>query len=1258
MLYKVGRFAISILTLASIVPAMRELNALPVLDHVANGNANPVVNGDELRIEASDNAILNFRNFDIQRHETVRFEMADASHRVLNRVNSDVPSLIHGKLFSNGIVYLMNPAGIVFGPDCVVNVSALYAAAAHLSDTDFLQGIDRFLDVHGNIEVFGSLVAQDIALIGKTILQKGTVLAEEGHLLYATAENVYLGKENGHLFVKCERELLQEPAQASCFFECGTPEAFLLHHAGVSKAKKIHLYAENESLVEVKGDLAATESDLSGKGGDIAIQGDVIRFDGANVSATGKNGGGEILIGGGDHGRGLHPTAKYLECDIDTEIHANASELGDGGKIVLWADRGLIFDGKLLVDGGPLGGNGGYIETSSGHHFVATHGKVSVLAPQGQLGKWVLDPLSIQIGITPYQVVTLAQLADTTNNSVYLVDPAFLAGQTGPLNIMLEAVQGTGSAQNIQVGNNTTSPINLINPNANVAVQFDTVSVNDSSVGSFLINGTVEFDGNLTFNANTTLLGDATITSRNGAITFNGFVTSSPPGSFSLTLSAKNDINFNGQVGAGAFSNFNVGSAANINFAQSATVGGPASTVNLTNNFTANNSFFVGGNLTVNSTAGNMVFNNLVQCQPNISFPSNLLILNANTVPGQTISFTAPAQTVTFSGGAHATSNISFAGPVVISTPNPVSTTSFSSTNGTITFANTFQNASAPSAANPVTLSSGGAMTFTGNVGTAPFQSFTISSAASAAFGAQATLSGSIHTTGDTTFAGTVFPVGNLSITSDTGNIAFNNTTSSLTGAYGLTPQLNLSAAQDITFLGSVGIIPIGDVQITTARNVHFFLQNNPTVAVQTFVANSFTQLAGTGNTLFEGPLITFGAPVAQAAGTVPTAPKNGGPVSITTNGAIKFYWGVQNPPSPGPPPPFNPVIPVEMPASNQQIVFKSVITTTGGRQSSSTSIPTNTNAPNGLSGGDVTLSGSSINLLGIYAGGTPAFPGTAGTGGKGGTVSITSTSGTSVQGPIIATGGPGANGGAQDYPVMTYSGQNLNAAGADSPGDITINGPATLQMNGIVMRGGNINIGNIQSSAPGNLLAIDASSASAVNLGGLSNLSYFIVDYAKGLTVTGASTISGVDLVNAGTNHITFKQNVTSTDIQAFENNFCAVFEQGFNATTSSFLNCGVGCPPNPPPPPPPPPGPPPPPPPPGPPPPPPPPPGPTPEPSPSPFPNPHGKGFAGVYYPTFNFLYYPGYLFGNDDSFLAVPREMFYLSFISDDLEEEKLQ
>ena len=143
-------------------------------------------------------------------------------------------------------------------------------------------------------------------------------------------------------------------------------------------------------------------------------------------------------------------------------------------------------------------------------------------------------------------------------------------------------------------------------------------------------------------------------------------------------------------------------------------------------------------------------------------------------------------------------------------------------------------------------------------------------------------------------------------------------------------------------------------------------------------------------------------------------------------------------------------------------------------------------------------------------------------------------------------------NGGAQDLPAPITTGQNLSVAGADSPGNITINGPLTLGFNGIIMRGSNINVGAVTGGA--NLLGIDGSTAGIVTLGALSNLSYLAIDYAKGVAVSGPVQAGGLALFNAGSGKIEFAMPVTATDITAIANSFCVLFDQGYTATTSTF--------------------------------------------------------------------------------------------------------
>lgn len=104
---------------------------------VARGQAQFETRGRETVIQASHNAIINYHQFNVPAQAAVRFVQPTARSRVLNRIRSNAPSHIDGALSANGIVYLVNPAGIYFGPNSVVNVGELFAAAGNITDADF-----------------------------------------------------------------------------------------------------------------------------------------------------------------------------------------------------------------------------------------------------------------------------------------------------------------------------------------------------------------------------------------------------------------------------------------------------------------------------------------------------------------------------------------------------------------------------------------------------------------------------------------------------------------------------------------------------------------------------------------------------------------------------------------------------------------------------------------------------------------------------------------------------------------------------------------------------------------------------------------------------------------------------------------------------------------------------------------------------------------------------------------------------------------
>lgn len=187
-------------------------NALPQDGKVAAGQVTiDSPRNNHLRIEqASERAIVNWKSFDVGSEASVRFVQPSAAAVILNRVQSAPGSQILGSLDANARVYLVNPAGILFGPKSQVNVGGLTASTLGIRDDDFLQGRDRFTadGVAGSVVNQGRIAVTPggrIALIGTRVENAGQILAPNGQVVLAAGRQATLAiGANGHLQVEVD----------------------------------------------------------------------------------------------------------------------------------------------------------------------------------------------------------------------------------------------------------------------------------------------------------------------------------------------------------------------------------------------------------------------------------------------------------------------------------------------------------------------------------------------------------------------------------------------------------------------------------------------------------------------------------------------------------------------------------------------------------------------------------------------------------------------------------------------------------------------------------------------------------------------------------------------------------------------------------------------------------------------------------------------------------------------------------------------
>jgi filamentous hemagglutinin family protein len=384
------------------------------INTVAAGQASLTQQGSITTIRTGTrNTIINYQRFSVPAGTTLQFLQPDARSRVLNRIQGPEPSNIDGSLLSNGQVYIVNPAGVIFGAGAVVDVARVYASAGHISDANFLAGMNLFTENVGAVRNYGTIRASQIHLVGASVANFGEILTSgAGGIVTMTAgKDVYIGEAEGptgntSVLVKVSADKSAtkdgtgvtnsgkvDAGKGAVYMGAGDLYAAGVYNNGTLRGANISLSANANSAVS-EGTVDARNA--QGKGGDIAMTGGKVVVLGGTVDASGQTGGGTIKIGGDFQGGSGLQASEVTGVAPGVTLRADALESGDGGQVIVWSDGITRFYGDISAVGGPGGGNGGFAEVS-GKEALIFDGQVNLTALSGKTGTLLLDPRDITI---------------------------------------------------------------------------------------------------------------------------------------------------------------------------------------------------------------------------------------------------------------------------------------------------------------------------------------------------------------------------------------------------------------------------------------------------------------------------------------------------------------------------------------------------------------------------------------------------------------------------------------------------------------------------------------------------------------------------------------------------------------------------------------------------------------------------------------------------------------------------------------------
>ena len=363
---------------------------------VTSGSATVTSSGNTtVIVQTTPKAIYTWQTLNIPAGGLLEFEQQSSSSIALNRVLSG-PAIINGSLLSNGQVWIIDPAGVLFGHGASVNVAGLIATTSNISDQNFLNGNFVFdqptsdakaaLVNDGSIAVGAGGAA---VLAGAHVVNNGLIEATLGKVVLAAGSAFTLDFSGDGLISFA----VSAPVNVTPLNANGSAAQSLIANSGTLSAPGGEVLLTAQSTRSVLTNVINTTGMIEAvaahqENGEIVLDagtGNVTLGPSSVLDASGDQGGGTISVTGGN-----------ITVAQGALLNANAVTSGNGGSVTLEASDTLAFNGAITATGGATAGNGGLVDTSGANLSIAS-GSVDALAPEGSAGTWLLDPTNVII---------------------------------------------------------------------------------------------------------------------------------------------------------------------------------------------------------------------------------------------------------------------------------------------------------------------------------------------------------------------------------------------------------------------------------------------------------------------------------------------------------------------------------------------------------------------------------------------------------------------------------------------------------------------------------------------------------------------------------------------------------------------------------------------------------------------------------------------------------------------------------------------
>ncbi|MFA1416452.1 two-partner secretion domain-containing protein, partial [Haemophilus influenzae] len=461
--------------------------------NVVHGTATMQVDGNKTIIRNSVDAIINWKQFNINQNEMVQFLQENNNSAVFNRVTSNQISQLKGILDSNGQVFLINPNGITIGKDAIINTNGFTASTLDISNENIKarnftleQTKDKALAEivnHGLITVGKD---GSVNLIGGKVKNEGVISVNGGSISLLAGQKITISDIINPTITYSIAAPENEAINLGDIFAKGgniNVRAATIRNKGklsadsVSKDKSGNIVlSAKEGEAEISGVISAQNQQA--KGGKLMITGDKVTLKtGAVIDLSGKEGG-ETYLGGDERGEGKNGIQLAKKTTLEKGSTINVSGKEKGGRAIVWGDIALI-DGNINAQGKDIAKTGGFVETSGHDLFIKDNTIVDAK-------EWLLDPENVSINNGANNASELTSGIGGNSNKVLK-------------NVLTTVSNGTLSnalAKGIEVNISATK---MITVTADVDVKNGTLTLHTEQDG-IKVNGNITstLNGNLT----------------------------------------------------------------------------------------------------------------------------------------------------------------------------------------------------------------------------------------------------------------------------------------------------------------------------------------------------------------------------------------------------------------------------------------------------------------------------------------------------------------------------------------------------------------------------------------------------------------------------------------------------------------------------------------------------------------------------------------------------------------------------------------